>query len=165
MVDGRTGEAVSMDAIDFVLNINLRGTLDLVRQSLPYMIKTEPTQPDGERGVIILVSSSAAFDGQPGQVAYSASKGAVAAMTLPMARDLARYGIRVVTIAPSLFESAMTAKLGEKARKSLERVMEFPVRAGQPDEFASIVRQGIENVMLNGTVIRIDGAMRMPSKM
>ncbi|KAK3059706.1 hypothetical protein LTS18_010226, partial [Coniosporium uncinatum] len=117
------------------------------------------------RGVVILVSSSAAFDGQPGQVSYAASKGAMASMTLPMARDLARYGIRVVTIAPSLFESRMTAMMGEKAKKSLERVMEFPVRAGRGEEFASMVREGVTNVMLNGTVIRLDGAMRMPSKM
>jgi 3-hydroxyacyl-CoA dehydrogenase/3-hydroxy-2-methylbutyryl-CoA dehydrogenase len=148
-----------------VLNINIRGTLDLVRLALPHIIKAPPIQPDGERGVLILVSSSAAFDGQPGQVAYAASKGAVASMTLPLARDVARYGVRVVTIAPSLFESNMTAVLPEKARKSLERVMEFPVRAGKPNEFASLVRQGIENIMLNGTVIRLDGAMRMPSKM
>lgn len=129
------------------------------------MIAASPTLTDGERGVIILVSSSAAFDGQPGQVAYSASKGAIASLTLPLARDLARYGIRVVTIAPSLFESRMTSMLGEKARKSLERVMEFPKRAGQPHEFAQLVRQSVENVMLNGTVIRLDGAMRMPSKL
>jgi len=129
------------------------------------MINVKPLPPDGERGVLILVSSSAAFDGQPGQVAYSASKGAIASLTLPLSRDLARYGIRAVTIAPSLFESAMTAKLSEKARKSLERVMEFPVRAGKPEEFAALVRQSIENSMLNGTVLRLDGAMRMPSKM
>jgi NAD(P)-dependent dehydrogenase (short-subunit alcohol dehydrogenase family) len=129
------------------------------------MINVAPIAPENERGVIILVSSSAAFDGQPGQVAYAASKGAVASLTLPLARDLARYGVRVVTIAPSLFESNMTRMLPEKARKSLERVMEFPVRAGKPEEFSSLVRQGIENIMLNGTVIRIDGAMRMPSKM
>jgi 3-hydroxyacyl-CoA dehydrogenase / 3-hydroxy-2-methylbutyryl-CoA dehydrogenase len=129
------------------------------------MINVAPIAPENERGVIILVSSSAAFDGQPGQVAYAASKGAVASLTLPLARDLARYGIRVVTIAPSLFESNMTRMLPEKARKSLERVMEFPVRAGKPEEFSSLVRQGIENIMLNGTVIRLDGAMRMPSKL
>jgi NAD(P)-dependent dehydrogenase (short-subunit alcohol dehydrogenase family) len=129
------------------------------------MVKNKPSQPDGERGVLILVSSSAAFDGQPGQVAYAASKGAIASLTLPLARDLARYGIRAVTIAPSLFESAMTARLPEKARKSLERVMEFPVRPGKPEEFSSLVMHGIENEMLNGTVIRLDGAMRMPSKM
>jgi 3-hydroxyacyl-CoA dehydrogenase/3-hydroxy-2-methylbutyryl-CoA dehydrogenase len=137
----------------------------LVRLALPHIIKATPSKPDGERGVIILVSSSAAFDGQPGQVAYAASKGAIRSLTLPLARDLARYGVRVVTVAPSLFESRMTAALPDKARKSLERVMEFPVRAGQPEEFAMIVRQGFENIMLNGTVIRIDGAMRMPSKM
>lgn len=154
-----------MEKIDFVLNINLRGTIDLIRQCLPHMINVKPLPPDGERGVIIMVSSSAAFDGQPGQVAYSASKGAVASLTLPLSRDLARYGIRAVTIAPSLFESAMTAQLSDKARKSLERVMEFPVRAGKPEEFASLVRQSVENSMLNGTVLRLDGAMRMPSKM
>jgi 3-hydroxyacyl-CoA dehydrogenase / 3-hydroxy-2-methylbutyryl-CoA dehydrogenase len=148
-----------------VLNINIRGTLDLVRLSLPHIIEAPPLQPDGERGVLILVASSAAFDGQPGQVAYAASKGAIASLTLPLARDIARYGVRVVTIAPSLFESRMTSVLPEKARKSLERVMEFPVRAGKPEEFAALVRQGIENSMLNGTVIRLDGAMRMPSKM
>jgi len=165
IVDGRTGEPIPISSIDFVLNINLRGTLDLVRLSLPHMITAKPTSTDGERGVVILVSSSAAFDGQPGQVAYSASKGAIASLTLPLARDLARYGVRVVTIAPSLFESRMTSVLPERARKSLERVMEFPKRAGHPHEFARLVRQSVENVMLNGTVIRLDGAMRMPSKM
>jgi 3-hydroxyacyl-CoA dehydrogenase/3-hydroxy-2-methylbutyryl-CoA dehydrogenase len=165
MIDGRSGKPISLSAIDFVLNINLRGTLDTVRQALPHIIQNEPVTPDGERGVVILVSSSAAFDGQPGQVAYAASKGAVRSMTLPMARDLARHGVRVVTIAPSLFESNMTRMLPEKAKKSLERVMEFPVRAGKPEEFASLVRQSVENSMLNGTVLRLDGAMRMPSKM
>jgi 3-hydroxyacyl-CoA dehydrogenase / 3-hydroxy-2-methylbutyryl-CoA dehydrogenase len=128
------------------------------------MINATPIPNDNERGVLILVSSSAAFDGQPGQVAYSASKGAIASLTLPLARDLARYGIRVVTIAPSLFETRMTSILPERARKSLERVMEFPRRAGQPHEFAQLVRHCVENIMLNGAVIRLDGAMRMPSK-
>lgn len=147
------------------MNVNVRGTLDLIRLAVPHMIKNEPFTADGERGVLILVSSSAAFDGQPGQVAYAASKGAIASLTLPLARDLARYGIRAVTIAPSLFESKMTVQLSEKARKSLERAMEFPVRGGRPEEFSSLVMQSIENSMLNGTVIRLDGAMRMPSKM
>ena len=129
------------------------------------MTSNTPLPPDNERGVLILVSSSAAFDGQPGQVAYSASKGAIASLTLPLARDLSRYGIRAVTIAPSLFESNMTRQLPDKAKKSLERAMEFPVRAGQPQEFARLVLEGIENSMLNGCVIRLDGAMRMPSKM
>ena len=161
----RHGAAFSLDDFDFVLNVNLRGTIDLVRQSLELLAQVNPSSPDGERGVVVMVASSAAFDGQKGQVSYSASKGAVTAMTLPMARDLARYGIRVVTIAPSLFESRMTGMMPEKVRKSLEGAMEFPRRAGQPAEFAQLVRQGIENVMLNGVVIRLDGAMRMPSKM
>jgi 3-hydroxyacyl-CoA dehydrogenase/3-hydroxy-2-methylbutyryl-CoA dehydrogenase len=113
----------------------------------------------------VLVSSGAAFDGQRGQVAYAASKGAIRSLTLPLARDLASYGVRVVTIAPGLFESNMTKGLVEKARKSIERQLEFPVRAGQPEEFANLVRQSVENSMLNATVLRIDGGVRMPSKM
>ena len=161
----RHGDPLSMDGFDFVMNINVRGSIDLVRQCLPHLTTVPPEGPDGERGVIILVSSSAAFDGQPGQVAYSASKGAIASLTLPLARDLARYGIRVVTVAPSLFDSGMTAKMSDKVRQSLTRVMEFPLRPGRPEEFARVVKDGIENVMLNGTVIRLDGAMRMPSRM
>jgi 3-hydroxyacyl-CoA dehydrogenase / 3-hydroxy-2-methylbutyryl-CoA dehydrogenase len=161
----RNGEAFSLDDFDFVMNVNLRGTIDLVRQTLEHLAKIEPVEPDGERGIIIMVASSAAFDGQKGQVSYSASKGAITAMTLPMARDLARYGVRVVTIAPSLFESRMTSMMPPKVRKSLEGAMEFPRRAGKPEEFAQLARQAIENVMLNGTVIRLDGGMRMPSKM
>ncbi|OHX00102.1 short-chain dehydrogenase [Colletotrichum incanum] len=161
----RDGNPFSLDDWDFVLNINLRGTIDLTRQALALMAKNEPLSPDGERGVVIMVASSAAFDGQKGQVAYAASKGAVTAMTLPMTRDLARFGIRVVTIAPSLFESRMTAVMSNKVRASLERSMEFPVRAGKPEEFAALARHAIENVMLNGTVLRLDGGMRMPSKM
>jgi NAD(P)-dependent dehydrogenase (short-subunit alcohol dehydrogenase family) len=129
------------------------------------MVKNEPLTEDGERGVIIMVSSSAATDGQPGQVAYSASKGAVASLTLPLARDLARHGIRAVTIAPALFDSAMTKLMPKKVKASLERVMEFPVRPGKPEEFASLALQVVENSMLNGSVLRLDGAMRMPSRM
>jgi 3-hydroxyacyl-CoA dehydrogenase / 3-hydroxy-2-methylbutyryl-CoA dehydrogenase len=161
----RNGAAFSLDNFDFVLNVNLRGTIDLVRQGLEHMAKGPATDADGERGVVIMVASAAAFDGQKGQVSYSASKGAITAMTLPMARDLARYGIRVVTIAPSLFDSRMTSVMPDKVKKSLEGAMEFPKRAGQPHEFAQLARQAIENVMLNGVVIRLDGAMRMPSKM
>jgi 3-hydroxyacyl-CoA dehydrogenase/3-hydroxy-2-methylbutyryl-CoA dehydrogenase len=126
------------------MNVNVRGTIDLIRQCLPYMAKITPVGEDGERGIVIMVSSSASFDGQPGQgehitssgigfrlannyqVAYSASKGAISSLTLPMTRDLARYGIRVVTIAPSLFDSGMTAMMSDKVRASLTRVMEFP---------------------------------------
>ncbi|KAL7620661.1 hypothetical protein AAE478_009656 [Parahypoxylon ruwenzoriense] len=160
----REGNAFSMDSFDFVVNINLRGTIDLVRQCLVHLAKTDPVGTDKERGVVIMVASVAAFDGQKGQVAYAASKGAVAAMTLPMTRDLARYGIRCVTIAPGVFESRMTAVMPKKLFKGLESVMEFPRRAGQPNEFAQLARQVIENSMLNGTVIRLDGGLRMPSK-
>ncbi|KAI1463151.1 3-hydroxyacyl-CoA dehydrogenase [Daldinia caldariorum] len=160
----RDGNAFSMESFDFVVNINLRGTIDLIRQCLVHIAKTEPVGPDKERGVVIMVASVAAFDGQKGQVSYAASKGAVAALTLPMARDLARYGIRCVTIAPGVFESRMTAVMPKKLFKGLEAVMEFPKRAGQPEEFAQLARHVIENSMLNGTVIRLDGGLRMPSK-
>ncbi|KFY90853.1 hypothetical protein V500_04923 [Pseudogymnoascus sp. VKM F-4518 (FW-2643)] len=163
--DGRKDLPVDMSQIDFVMDINVRGTIDLIRPSVPHLAKNSPLTADGERGVLVLVSSSAAFDGQPGQVAYSASKGAIASLTLPLARDLARYGIRAVTIAPSLFESNMAKKLSEKARTSLLRVMEFPARPGNPQEFASLVLECVTNQMLNGTVLRLDGAMRMPSRM
>ncbi|KAJ4290787.1 hypothetical protein N0V88_006537 [Collariella sp. IMI 366227] len=156
---------VSLESIDFVLSINLRGTLDLVRQFLPHLASVAPEGPDNERGIVIMVASSAAFDGQMGQVAYAASKGAVASMTLPMARDLSRFGIRVVTIAPSMFDSNMTAHMSDKVRDGLKKAMEFPPRPGRPEEFASLVRQAIENVMLNGVVVRLDGGMRMPSKL
>ncbi|TAQ86201.1 hypothetical protein B7494_g5496 [Chlorociboria aeruginascens] len=155
----------SLSDFDFVMNVNVRGTIDLVRQVLPHMAQTTPIGSDKERGIIIMVASAAAFDGQPGQVAYSASKGAIASLTLPMTRDLARYGIRVITIAPGLFESRMTAVMSDKVRDSLTRVMEFPLRPGQPHEFAQLVTQSIENIMLNGVVLRLDGGMRMPSKM
>lgn len=147
------------------MKVNVQGTIDLVRQVLPAMAQNTADDPDGEHGIVIMVASSAAFDGQPGQVAYSASKGAITALTLPMTRDLARYGIRVVTIAPSLFKSRMTDMMSDKVRASLHRTMEFPKRPGQPEEFAHLVRSSIENSMLNGTVLRIDGGMRMPSKM
>lgn len=161
----KSNRPLSLESIDFVVNINLRGTLDLVRQVLPHLATTPPHGPDGERGVIVMVASSAAFEGQMGQVAYAASKGAVASMTLPMARDLSRFGIRVITIAPSMFDSAMTAVMSDKVKKGLEKAMEFPIRAGKPEEFASLVKQSIENSMLNGVVIRLDGATRMPSKL
>lgn len=161
----KKNEPIPISSIDFVLNINLRGTLDLIRQALPYMTTNKPDGPDGERGVLIMIASSAAFDGQMGQVAYAASKGAVASLTLPLARDLSKVGIRAVTVAPALFESNMTKLLSNKVRKSLENAMEFPKRPGQPEEFARVVREAVENPMLNGTVIRLDGAMRMPARL
>ncbi|KAI1635079.1 short chain dehydrogenase [Biscogniauxia mediterranea] len=160
----RDGSAFELDTFDFVVNVNLRGTVDLVRQCLVYLAKTEPVGDDKERGVVVMVASCAAFDGQKGQVAYAASKGAVAAMTLPMTRDLARYGIRCLTIAPGVFESRMTAIMPKKVMSGLQSVMEFPRRAGKPEEFAQLVRQVVENPMLNGTVLRLDGGLRMPSK-
>ncbi|OCK82294.1 3-hydroxyacyl-CoA dehydrogenase type-2 [Lepidopterella palustris CBS 459.81] len=165
LIIDKKNEPLSLSSLDFVLSINLRGTIDLIRQTLPYITTNKPSSPDGERGVIIMISSSAAFDGQMGQIAYAASKGAIASLTLPLARDLSKYGIRAVTIAPSLFESNMTKMLGPKVKLSLEKVMEFPKRAGQPEEFARLVRECVENEMLNGTVLRLDGAMRMPSKL
>lgn len=161
----KNNEPVEMDALDFVLNINLRGVLDLLRLTLPHMATNKPTSPDGERGVLVLVSSSAAFDGQPGQVAYAASKGAIRSMTLVLARDLAQNGIRCVAIAPSYFESAMTAQMSDKVRKSLEKVFEWPKRPGKGEEFAHTVRYCVENPMINGEVIRLDGASRMPSRL
>ena len=114
--------------------------------------------------MIIVIVSSAAFDGQMGQVAYAASKGAVTSLTLPLARDLSRYGIRAVTVAPALFDSNMT-KMSSKVKQSSGNAMGFPKRAGQPDEFARVVRDSVESIMLNGTVIRLDGAMRMPARL
>ena len=148
-----------------MLNINLRGTLDLVRQVLPHLARGTPTGPDAERGVVVLIASNAAFDGQSGQVAYAASKGAIASATLPLARDLSRHGVRVVTVAPSLFETPMAALMSDKVRQSLGKSMEFPARPGRPDEFASLVCHALENVMLNGVVIRLDGASRMPARL
>ena len=144
----KNNEPVPMAQLDFVLNINLRGVLDLLRLCLPHMTTNEPTKADGERGVLVLVSSSAAFDGQPGQISYAASKGAIRSMTLVLARDLAQNGIRCMAVAPSYFESNMTAQMSDKVRKSLEKVFEFPKRPGQAPEFAATVRHCIENVML-----------------
>jgi 3-hydroxyacyl-CoA dehydrogenase/3-hydroxy-2-methylbutyryl-CoA dehydrogenase len=147
-----------------VIDISLTGTVDVIRLLLPRM-STQKAEEDGERGVVITVASAAAYEGQPGQIAYSAAKGGIASMTLPMARDLAPVGVRAVCIAPAMFSTNMTATMPEKAVESLKRVFEFPARPGQPTEFASLVQHIIENVMLNGTVIRIDGATRLPSRL
>jgi NAD(P)-dependent dehydrogenase (short-subunit alcohol dehydrogenase family) len=165
LIIDKRNEPLSVDSIDFVLGVNLRGTLDLIRQALPYMTTATPEGEDRERGVIIMIASSAAFDGQMGQVAYAASKGAVASLTLPLARDLSKYGIRAVTIAPGMFDSAMTKMMSEKVKKSLESSMEFPKRAGVPEEFARLVVECVGNEMLNGTVLRLDGAARMPARL
>ncbi|KAE9394843.1 3-hydroxyacyl-CoA dehydrogenase [Gymnopus androsaceus JB14] len=159
-------EPHSLDLWDFVLAVNLTGTFNLTRLALKHMVHNQPEESiDGERGVVILVSSSAAFEGQPGQTAYSATKGAIRSMTLPLARDLARHSIRVMTIAPSMFISSMTDKLPQKARRSLENDLVYPRRFGQPVEFAETVKFIIQNPYVNGETIRLSGASRMPAKM
>ena len=161
-VVGRDG-AASLAAFQRVINVNLIGTFNIVRLAAELIAKQAPG-PDGERGVIVMTSSIAAEEGQIGQAAYSASKGGVAAMTLPLARDLARFGIRAVSIAPGTFETPMMQNAPEAVRKSLAEQIPFPSRLGHPDEFAALVEHIFENRMLNGTVLRLDGAMRMGPK-
>jgi 3-hydroxyacyl-CoA dehydrogenase/3-hydroxy-2-methylbutyryl-CoA dehydrogenase len=179
---------MDMALFDRVLAINLRGTVDLIRQTLPYLAQNEPEGDDGERGVVVVVSSVAAYEGQVGQLAYSASKGAVASMVLPLAREVGRTaGIRVMGIAPGLFETGMTKpskKQDQEKKKKDEGVeskkrgggvagrasfnpnmIEYPTRMGRGDEFARLVKEIVENPMLNGQVLRIDGAIRMPSRL
>ena len=145
------------------ISINLIGTFNLIRLAVAAMTGNAPNA-DGERGVIVNTSSIAAFDGQIGQAAYSASKAGVAGMTLPMARELARSGIRVMTIAPGLFETPMVGQVPKEIAESLARMVPFPPRLGRPDEFASLVLEIVRNAMLNGEVIRLDGAIRMAPK-
>ncbi len=146
-----------------VVSINLIGTFNVLRHAAAAMIANEPLQ-DGERGVCVNTASIAAFDGQVGQIAYSASKGGVVGMTLPAARDLAQYGIRVNTIAPGLFDTPLLAALPEEARLKLGAGVPFPQRLGMPAEYAQLACQLIENRMLNGETIRLDGALRMPPR-
>jgi NAD(P)-dependent dehydrogenase (short-subunit alcohol dehydrogenase family) len=156
---GRSGP---MSAAFFrrMIEINLVGTLLCSKAAALLMQRNEPSA-DGERGVIVMTASIAAFDGQIGQVAYSASKGGIAAMTLPMARELASSGIRVVTIAPGIFLTPMLAALPEAAQSSLSEQVPFPSRLGRPEEYAALVAHIVENSMLNGETIRLDGALRM----
>jgi NAD(P)-dependent dehydrogenase (short-subunit alcohol dehydrogenase family) len=149
-----------LESFSKVVEVNLVGTFNVVRLAAEAMARNEPTE-GGERGVIVNTASVAAFDGQIGQVAYAASKGGVAAMTLPVARELARHGIRVVAIAPGIFDTPMLAELPEAARESLGKQMPFPQRLGRPEEFAALVHHIIENEMLNGEVIRLDAAIRL----
>jgi NAD(P)-dependent dehydrogenase (short-subunit alcohol dehydrogenase family) len=143
-----------------VVEINLIGTLLVCKEAAAVMQKNAPNG-EGERGALVMTASVAAFDGQIGQVAYAASKGGVVGMTLPMARELASTGIRVVTIAPGLFYTPMMAALPQEARDSLGKQVPFPPRLGKPEEYAQLVRQVVENPMLNGETIRLDGAIRM----
>jgi NAD(P)-dependent dehydrogenase (short-subunit alcohol dehydrogenase family) len=145
------------------IDINLTGTFNMLRLAALEIAKAAPNE-GGERGVIVNTASVAAYDGQIGQAAYSASKAAIVGMTLPIARELARSGIRVMTIAPGTFETPMLASLSQEVRDSLGKMVPFPPRLGKPSEFAALVRAIVENPMLNGEVIRLDGAIRMAPK-
>ena len=163
---GRASRTISkegphpLDLFTRVVQVNLIGTFNVIRLAAHQMAKNSANR-DGERGVIINTASIAAYDGQIGQAAYSASKGGVVGMTLPIARDLASSGIRVCTIAPGTFDTPMLATLPENARKALGAAIPFPARLGQPMEYAALARHIVENAMLNGETIRLDGALRM----
>jgi NAD(P)-dependent dehydrogenase (short-subunit alcohol dehydrogenase family) len=158
----REGEPTDLDRFEFVVRVNLIGTFNVVRMAAAQIAKGDPEGE--ERGVIVNTASIAAFDGQIGQAAYSASKGGIVGMTLPIARDLASKQIRCVTIAPGTFDTPMLAGLPEEARAKLAEGIPHPHRLGKPEEFALMVRQIVENPMLNGEVIRLDGALRMPPR-
>lgn len=153
----------ALESFSQVINVNLIGSFNMLRLAAAAMAQA-PADAEGERGVIINTASVAAFDGQIGQAAYAASKGAIASLTLPAARELARYGVRVMTIAPGIFETPMMAGMTPEVRESLAAGVPFPPRLGKPAEYASLVRHIIENSMLNGEVIRLDGALRMAAK-
>ena len=159
---GREGPH-SLDSFTKVVQVNLIGTFNVIRLAAEAMSSNDPLE-NGERGVIVNTASVAAFDGQIGQVAYAASKGGVVSLTLPVARELARSGIRVMTIAPGIFDTPMMAGLPEDARVSLGNQVPFPSRLGKPEEYAALVGHIVENEMLNGEVIRLDGSIRMAPK-
>jgi len=161
-----TGELIAHDLASFrkTVEINLIGTYAMISKCAAAMAALEPVTPDGGRGVIVNTSSVAAQDGQIGQSAYSASKGGVLAMTLPVARDLSGFGIRVMTIMPGLFHTPLFEGIAEEYRKALEANVPFPSRLGRPEEYAQLVKSIIENDMLNGEAIRLDGALRMQPK-
>jgi NAD(P)-dependent dehydrogenase (short-subunit alcohol dehydrogenase family) len=152
-----------LDPFRRVIEVNLIGTFNSIRFAADRMVKND-VDSGGERGVLINTASVAAYDGQIGQVAYSASKGGIVGMTLPIARDLASLGVRCVTIAPGLFETPLLGTLPDAAREALAANVPFPHRLGQPPEYAALARSIIENPMLNGLTIRLDGALRMPPK-
>ncbi|MGA4323482.1 3-hydroxyacyl-CoA dehydrogenase [Ectopseudomonas hydrolytica] len=159
---GRSG-VHGLDSFRRTVEVNLIGSFNLLRLAAEAMAQNPPNA-EGERGVIVNTASVAAFDGQIGQAAYAASKGGVAAMTLPAARELARSGIRVMCIAPGIFETPMMAGMPQEVRDSLAAGVPFPPRLGRPEEYAALVRHIVENPMLNGEVIRLDGALRMAAK-
>ncbi len=157
----KDGSAAPLEDFAKVVNVNLIGSYNVTRLAVAEMAKLDPMDDDGERGVVMFTASVAAFDGQVGQQAYAASKGGLVGMTLPMARDLAQWGIRVCTVAPGLFLTPLLAQLPEEAQRSLAASIPFPKRLGQPAEFASMAIQIVTNGHLNGEVIRLDGALRM----
>lgn len=147
-----------------VIDVNLIGTFNVMRLAAVAMVSLPPLGESGERGVIINTASIAAYEGQIGQTAYSASKGAIVSLTLPAARELAQFGIRVMTIAPGLVDTPMFEKISPEARASLAAMVPFPKRLARPEEYARLAQHIIENVMLNGEVVRLDGALRMQAK-
>lgn len=157
------GKAADLKIFAQTIGVNLVGTYDVCRLVSEQLASNAPDQ-DNQRGVIINTASIAAFDGQMGQTAYAASKGGIASLTLPLARDLAEHGIRVVTIAPGIFDTPMLGQLPEAARQSLENQIPFPKRLGKPEEFAFLVQHIVENTMINGETIRLDGALRMSAR-
>lgn len=160
----RDGNPSPLDGFERIVRVNLIGTYNVIAQASAVMSRTEPDADSGDRGLIVNTASVAAFDGQIGQPAYSASKGGVHAMTLPIARELARYGIRVLTIAPGIMETPMLAGLPQAAQDSLGEQVPYPARLGRPDEYASLVLEAVRNGYLNGETIRLDGAIRMAPK-
>ena len=162
-VVGKNG-AHRLESFARTININLIGTFNMIRLAAEAMTHNEPQADTGERGVIISTASIAAFDGQMGQAAYSASKGGIVSMTLPIARDLARNGIRNMTIAPGIFATPMIFGMPQPVQDALAASVPFPSRLGRPEDYARLVRHILENDMLNGEVIRLDGAIRMPPK-
>jgi NAD(P)-dependent dehydrogenase (short-subunit alcohol dehydrogenase family) len=156
--------AMPLEIFDAVLRVNLLGTFNVLRLTSEDMLNLEPIGPDNERGVIINTASIAAYEGQTGQAAYAASKGGVVSLTLPAARELSKFGIRVNAIAPGPVETPMVAGMSDEVRHNLEAAIPFPPRLVKPEEYASLVRHIIENTALNGEVIRLDGAMRMAAK-
>jgi NAD(P)-dependent dehydrogenase (short-subunit alcohol dehydrogenase family) len=157
---GRDGTPMPLEDFKRVVEVNLFGTFNMIRLAAAEMVKLEPLT-DGERGVMVNTASVAAFDGQVGQEAYAASKGGVVALTLPLARDLAQFGVRVCTIAPGLFLTPLMAELPQAVQESLAASIPFPKRLGKPEEFAQLCAAIVENMSLNGEVIRLDGALRM----
>lgn len=160
---GRDGAPMPLEDFSRVIGVNLVGTFNVIRLVAAEMVASAPLEDD-ERGVIVMTSSVAAYDGQVGQEAYAASKGGLTSLTLPLARDLAQFGVRVMTIAPGLFLTPLLYKLPEEVQQSLASSIPFPKRLGKADEFARLATHIVENMSLNGEVIRLDGALRLPPR-